>query len=209
MRCQPYETAVVRKIEVADGEHVQAGQPLILLDAVSAAADRDKASGDQIKTEIEIARLEGLRRFIAGQAPELADPPAAGAPAEIEAARAAMNAQAAEQEAKLGSLDKQIAEKTAEAAEAAANIDRFKAALPVATQQEALHHKLEEEGYGTTFEWMTAKEHLIEVQYGLPAAIQHRDQALASIDALKRQSAQARAEFEKSVLSDLASARLR
>ena len=41
----------------------------------------------------------------------------------------------------------------------------------------------------------------------MPAAIQQRDQALASVEALKRQREQTEAEFEKGVLTDLASAR--
>jgi hemolysin D len=203
---QPLDTGVVRSIAVADGQHVQAGQMLIGLDAVAAAADRDKAAGDLMKAEIEVARLQGLRRFISGGGAELVDPPANAPADEIEAARASARAEAAEQQAKLAGLERQIAEKNAEAAEAAETVDKLKASIPVAIQQEAVRHKLMDQGYGSTFDWMSAKEHLIEEQHGLPAAGQHRLEALAQGEVLKRQAEETRAGFEKSVLGELAAA---
>lgn len=96
--------------------------------------------------------------------------------------------------------------RTAEAEEAAETIKKLEASIPVATEQEAVRRKLKDEGYGSTFDWMSAKEHLIEEQHGLPAAEQHRIEALAQAEGLKRQREQTRAEFEKTVLSDLATA---
>ncbi len=203
---QPFETAVIQSIQVTDGQHVQPGQDLIQLNAISALADSDQTGGDLLKAQIEIARLEGLRRFIGGQAPDLVDPPAGAAPDAIGTARASMRAQVAEQQAKLANLDSQIVEKTAEAGEASETIEKLKASLPVAAQQEALRRKLHDEGYGTSFDWLNSREHLIEEQHDLPGAVQHRDEALAAGEALKRQREQTRAEFEKSVLSDLAAA---
>jgi hemolysin D len=203
---QPLETGVVRSIKVADGQHVQAGQVLVELDAVGASSDRDKAAGDLVKAQLEVSRLEGLRRFIAGGRPDLVDPPVGAAKDEIEAAQASARAQAAEEQAKLAGLEKQIVGKAAEAAQASETIDKLTASLPVAEQQEAVRRQLKDQGYGSTFDWMSAKEHLIEEQHGLPTAQQQRDEALAESDSLKRQIEQTRAEFEKSVLSDLAAA---
>ncbi|ESX09217.1 secretion protein [Mesorhizobium sp. LSHC422A00] len=58
MVVQPLETAIVRSIDVREGQHVQAGQVLARLDATFASADL-AALGMQVSTlEAEVARLK-------------------------------------------------------------------------------------------------------------------------------------------------------
>jgi hemolysin D len=161
---QPFETGIVTALYVADGDHVEAGRVLVELDPVTALAERDKQALDLSKTRLEIARLEGLRRFIAGQPADLVDPPGDAPADEIAAAGAATRAQALEQQAKLEDYDQQIIGKTAE-------------------------------------------ERLVEQQHEVPGLIQHRNQAAAAGQALIRQRDRTRAEFEKTVLTNLAQAR--
>jgi len=204
---QPLETGVVRAIRVADGDHVQAGQVLIELDPTNALADRDKDALDLMKTRLEIARLGGLRRFIAGQPASLVDPPADAPADEIEAARAAVRAQSVEQQAKLAGLDEQIEAKRADQAETEAGIAKLQASLPITADLAELRRQLKEMEWGNKLAWLEQQQKLVEQQHDLPGLIQHRDQALASIEALKRQREQTQAEFEKTVLTDLAGAR--
>jgi len=204
---QPLETGVVRAIRVADGDHVVAGQVLIELDRTTALADRDKDALDLMKTRLEIARLSGLRRFIAGQPASLVDPPADAPEDEVEAARAAVRAQSVEQQAKLAGLDQQIQAKRAEQAETEAGIAKLQASIPLTADLAELRRQLKEMQFGNKLAWMEQQQKLVEQQHDLPGLIQHRDQAAAAIEALRRQREQTQAEFEKTVLTDLAGAR--
>ena len=204
---QPLETGVVAAIRVDDGDHVQTGQILIELDQTAATADRDKYALDLMKTRLEIARLTGLRRFIAGASPALVDPPQDAPADEIDAARAAVRAQAVEQQAKLAGLDQQIQAKMAEQAETEAGIAKLQASLPLTADLAELRRQLKEMQFGNKLAWLEAQQKLVEQQHDLPGMIQHRDQNAASIEALKRQREQTQAEFEKTVLTDLAGAR--
>jgi hemolysin D len=204
---QPLETGVVAAIQVDDGDHVAAGQVLIELDATTATADRDKDALDLMKTRLEIARLTALRRFIAGQPAVLADPPADAPADEVEAARAAVRAQSVEQQAKLAGLDQQIQAKIAEQAEAEAGVAKLQASIPLTADQAELRRQLKEMQWGNKLAWLEQEQKLVEQQHDLPGMIQHRDQAAASIEALRRQREQTQAEFEKTVLTDLAAAR--
>src|SRR5260370_23792858 len=54
---QPFETGVVRSIEVQDGQVVKAGDLLIELDPTANAADRDHQRNDLLAEQLDIARL--------------------------------------------------------------------------------------------------------------------------------------------------------
>ena len=54
---QPLEIGVVKRIMVADGDHVDAGDVLIELDPTTNAADRDRLARDLMQTELDVARL--------------------------------------------------------------------------------------------------------------------------------------------------------
>jgi len=55
---QPLETAIVRSINVREGQHVQAGQLLATLDSTFASADFDALAAQVSSLEAEVARLE-------------------------------------------------------------------------------------------------------------------------------------------------------
>ncbi|TIS77051.1 MAG: biotin/lipoyl-binding protein, partial [Mesorhizobium sp.] len=55
---QPLETAIVRSIEVREGQHVQAGQLLARLDSTFASADLQALAMQVSTLEAEVARLK-------------------------------------------------------------------------------------------------------------------------------------------------------
>ncbi|WP_233873954.1 HlyD family type I secretion periplasmic adaptor subunit [Paraburkholderia adhaesiva] len=57
---QPAITGVVRDIRVHDGERVNAGQVLVVLDTTQAAADADKARSSRLDAELAAARASAL-----------------------------------------------------------------------------------------------------------------------------------------------------
>ena len=54
---QPFETGVVRAINVVDGQHVKAGEVLIELDPTINQADRDHLRNEVIVSGLDVARL--------------------------------------------------------------------------------------------------------------------------------------------------------
>lgn len=119
---QPFETGVVRAIQVRDGQTVKAGDVLIELDPTMTEADQERQKGDLLAAELEVARL---------QAALAADPLAAfrappnASPAEIEMHRQFLISQRAEQDAKLSEIERQQGQKEAERATTSASVAKL------------------------------------------------------------------------------------
>jgi multidrug efflux pump subunit AcrA (membrane-fusion protein) len=115
---QPAETGVVKRILVADGQRVKAGQVLIELEAAATATAADTARTREalMAARLEAARYDALAHAARGiaTAPSLAAPKGATRTL-IDAETRAMVSQYQEQRAKLAALDAEIAKRTAEA----------------------------------------------------------------------------------------------
>ena len=204
---QPLDPGVVRAIRVQDGDNVRAGQVLIELDPTATGADRDRLARDLAQAQLDVARLTALKRTAetGGAAGPLIEP--AGAKADdVEQARAALRAQIDQQAAKVAGLDQQISEKRAEAGEVAAMIAKTTASLPMLAEKERLHHKLHDQGYGTSFAYLDAQQQLTDARHDLDVQAARADQARAAGASLERQRAEAGSQFAAGVLADLSKA---
>jgi hemolysin D len=199
---QPFETGVVRAIHVQDGQAVKAGDVLVELDPTSNAADEKRLGRDLVQDQLDVARLEGL----------LADDPAQFAPPEtapaglVATAQRQMEAQAAEQAAKLASLDRQSAQKDAERREAEASIAKIEATLPLLRSQRDIREHLLQNEYGSRLLYLQAEQQVVEQEHELIVQRHKRDEIGEAQAAIGRQRAQAEAEYRKGVLADLAKA---
>lgn len=205
---QPMEIGIVKSIDVAEGDHVRAGDLLIELDPTQSTADRDKYAHDLLQARLDLARLQGLRVTLNSNTDaELVAPPENAPPTELDAARAAMRAEAGEQTAKLASLDQQVAEKAAEIEETSASIAKVRATLPLVREQAEIRLKLKKMEYGNKIAYLEAQQAYLEQQNELIILARHSDQAQAQKLALERQREQTAAEYEKKLLDELAKAR--
>jgi hemolysin D len=204
---QPLEAGVIRAIKVDDGDHVLAGDALIELDPTQAEADRVRFTNELVQASLDQARLLGLRQAWQHNCqPSLADPPKVATGGQLDAATAAMEAQYAEQNAKLASLDQQITQKRAESDEAIATIAKLKASLPLVEQEADLRRKIMEMQWGNKIAYLEAQQRLVEQQHEPPIVDRKRLEAEAARAALERQREQTIAEYKKRVLDDLAKA---
>ncbi|OCI90921.1 hypothetical protein A6U85_25435 [Agrobacterium sp. 13-626] len=201
---QPLEAGIVRDIRVQDGDVVHAGDLLIALDGTEAAADRDRAAHDLIRSKLDVARLIALkaqddpdRARQAFVAPE--DAPSQ----EVAAAGAYVWAQAAEQAEKIASLDRQIDEKLAQSEEVRASIDKLKETTPLLEEKDAIRTRLLAEQAGNRFQWLDAEQAVIENRDDLSVDSRQLVEIDAARSALERQRDQVRAEYQHQVLSDL------
>jgi hemolysin D len=201
---QPFETGVVRAIHVHDGQVVQAGDVLIELDPTANAADEHRLEHDLLQDKLDIARLSAL---LSGKPENFAAPEGAD-PALVATARRQMEAQAAEQAAKVEALDRQIAQKRAEAAQAAETIAKIDAALPLLSQQRDIRKKLLENEFGSKLLYLQAEQQLVEQQHERLVQKQQREQAVEAMAALQQQRQEADAEYRNGLFADLAKAQM-
>lgn len=154
---QPLERSVVQRVLVKDGDHVEAGQPLVELDPTSASADRTSAD-EQLKS----AQSEALRTRVLSQAllrKEQAAIALSGLEADLSksippgwtaadtsAARAQLAAEWSDITTKLAKSATEIAHRQAEIATMRELIAKLQATLPIARQREADFSTLADQG---------------------------------------------------------------
>lgn len=202
---QPFQAGVVQAIDVADGDHVTAGQSLIVLDPTSAEADVQRVSQDLVDLELDRARLEGLRAVLnSNNVPVLQDVPATARREEIDAADAQMQAQALEQAGKIADLDQQIAEKQSEVQQAVATIAKVQTDKPYLAQIAGMRTDLLHAEVGSKLDWLNAEEQLADTGPEVSQAEAQKQAALASVAALQQRRAETQAEYATGVLNDLA-----
>ena len=201
---QPFQAGIVQAIDVADGDHVQAGQALIILDPTSAQADARRVAQDLLSLELDRARLGGLRAVLAsGAAPVLVDIPAGATQGQIDATNAQMQAQALEEAGKLADLDQQIAEKQSEAAQAVASVAKVVTDKPFLSQVAGMRTTLLQDKVGSKLDWLNAEQQLADTRPDVELAQAQQQAALASVAALQQQRAETQGEYAAGVLNDL------
>jgi hemolysin D len=202
---QPLNTGTIRAIHVQDGDHVRRGQLLIELDPTETSADQDKASRDLVQARLDVARLTALKAGFAGGSSEFVAPP--NAPPELVAeARAALRAQAGEQAAKMADLSQQIAQRSAEVGEVAAESRKIQGTLPMLQQKEHINQQLVARGFGTTMSYLDAQQAVSDAQNDLAISGRRADAARAERASLQHQRDEARSTYETTILADLAKA---
>ncbi len=199
---QPFETGVVRAIHVRDGQKVKAGEVLIELDPTSTAADEKRLAHDLLQDRLDLARL---RTLLAGDPSRFA-PPEDADPGLVATARHQMEAQDAEQAAKLAALDRQSAQKEAERRETEAAIAKIEATLPLLRSQRDIRERMLQNEFGSRLLYLQSQQQVVEQERELVVQRHRREEIGEALAALGRQRAQAEAEYRKGLLADLAKA---
>jgi hemolysin D len=198
-KIQPLEIGVVRRIIVANGDHVHAGDVLIELDTTTNAADRDKIARDLMQAELDIARLHAT---LAGKADSFAPPPGAD-PGLAEEARRLLTAQLAQHKAKIDGLDRQIAAKAADRDHATATIAKLDASIPLLQEKVEMYATLRVNQLTSKVLLLEAQRQLVEAKHDRVASGHQVQGAEAQIAALMQQSNEAEADFHRQALDDL------
>ena len=204
---QPLETGIVSAIHVRDGDSVTAGQVLIELDRTLTEAERKHVAQDMVASQLDVARLAALRdSFDEGTIPrELAASPAASE-ADIARTKSSMKAQAAEQGAKLASINRQIEQKLAESQSINATIAKIDASLPLVEEGASIRRKAMEIQYGNHIAYLDAQTKLVEQQNERIVQQRKMVEIAAARQALEQQIEQTKAAYEHQILNDLSDA---
>ncbi len=202
---QPFETGVVRAIQVKDGQQVKAGDLLIELDPTINEAERDRLRSDHIAAQLDVARLSAA--LSEGPDP-VADfhPPSEASPALIAMQRQFLASQVAEHRAKLAALDRQQSQKEAERATIVATIHKLEATIPLLQQKVDVRKSLMEKELVSKLLYISDLMDLVSQQQDLLVQKSRYNEADAAVAAAGEARAQAEAEYHRTLSSDLATA---
>ncbi|KQP12396.1 HlyD family type I secretion periplasmic adaptor subunit [Pseudorhodoferax sp. Leaf265] len=148
---QPLENSVVQQVLVKDGDHVVAGQPLVTLDPTAAMADKvsvleqfKAAQYEALRSSTLLAAVQGRPSVFASFAQML---PKDWPVAEVQAARAQMDAEWGDIQARLAKFGSELDRRQAEIETARALLAKLEATLPLARQREEDFKKLSDQGF--------------------------------------------------------------
>jgi len=202
---QPFETGVVRAIDVRDGQSVKAGDVLIELDPTMTAAEEEHIRSDFVAAQLDVARLRAALSDNAD--PQTVFQPPAGASADLVAMQRQFLAKETEEyRAQLATLDRQRAEKQAESDTVAATISKLEATEPLIQQRYDILKTLADKGLGSKLTYLEVAQTLTENQKELGVQKSRLDEANAALAAIIEQRDQEAAEFRRKLFGELAEA---
>lgn len=201
---QPFETGVVRAINVQDGQTVKAGETLIELDPTIDDAESKHYQSDLTAAQLDMARLQAEL----GDGDPLANfKPPSNAPSDsVTVQRKFLLDQLAEQQDKLSVLDRQRQQKMAEHATSEATIAKLQALLPILQERVDMRKTLYDHSTGSKSDYLQLLQDLVEEQHEIDVQQHKADEATAAITAIDEQRKETIAEFRRERYADLAEA---
>jgi hemolysin D len=201
---QPAETGVVKRILVADGQVVKAGQVLIELEAAATATAADTARTREalMAARLEAARYDALAHAARGiaAAPSLAAPKGATRTL-IDAETRAMVSQYQEHRAKLAALDAGIAKRTAEAASVQELVTKLAQTLPIAQRRAEDYKNLVKQKFISEHGYLEREQTRIEQERDLAFQEARVRELKAGIEEARRRRESLVAEFERTAVN--------
>ena len=200
---QPFETGVVRAIQVRDGQRVKAGDVLIELDPTMTEADQERQKSDLLAAELDVARL---RAALAEDPLAAFRPPQSASAAEIEMHRQFLISQRAEQNAKLAEIERQQGQKEAERATTSASVAKLQATIPVLQERVDIRKGLVDKQLASKVLYLSEYQELVGLQQDLVLQQSRLGEADAAIALLKETKEKTAAEYRRMTYDALAKA---
>lgn len=200
---QPFETGVVKAIHVSDGQKVNAGDVLIELDGTIDEAEADSLQKQLTAAQLDAARLKAALASADGTPVDVV-PPVGAAAAEVALQRTLLTNQVEEYRAKLGDLDRQIAQNEGNRAAVAATVDKLTVTIPIIRQRVDALKKLGE--FARNLQFLQTQQDYLEHEQELQVQKGRLQEAAGALAAVQEQRREAEAEFKRTNLSDLADA---
>jgi membrane fusion protein, hemolysin D len=201
---QPFETGVVRSIDVHDGQTVKAGDTVIKLDPTINDAETKHYQSDLAAAELDVARLQA--ELSDGDPLQNFEPPD-GPPNDLIAVqRKFLFDQTAEQQDKLAVLERQRQQKQAEHATIEATVDKLEASLPVMQERLQIRQTLFEHNTGSKAEYLELLQAYVEEQHELDVQKRKAEEETAAIAAIDEQRKETVEAFRRERYGDLVEA---
>ncbi|MFT3960565.1 HlyD family efflux transporter periplasmic adaptor subunit [Propionivibrio sp.] len=176
---QPFETATVRAIHVADGQAVKAGDVLIELDATSTTADTTRTANDLVTARLQGARARAMLAALAGgRLPPLGAVAGAG-PERLAQEQHVLDGQYGEYRARLARIDADVAKREAELRSTREIVRKLEQTVPIARRRAQDFKDLVEKNFVSRHGYLEKEQARIEQEADL-ATQQSRLQELAA-----------------------------
>ena len=194
---QPAEVGVVKKILVADGQTVRAGEVLIELEAAATATGADTA---RQREALMAARLEAARHEALARGAQLKAPPGA-AKALVDAETRAMASQVQEHRAKLAEFDAEIVRRTAELNAVRELANKLAQTLPIAQRRAEDYKNLVEQKFVSQHGYLEREQARIENERDLAFQQARVAQLAAAVEETRRRRDSLVAEYERTEIN--------
>ncbi|MFC3943713.1 HlyD family type I secretion periplasmic adaptor subunit [Pseudomonas gingeri NCPPB 3146 = LMG 5327] len=188
---QPSEVAVVKSIQVHDGQVVKAGDVLVELDTSATGADIKRLKSDLLAAEVDSARATALIESIqTGKEPgSLAGHIPQAAPEQERAAQRWVQGQYLELRSSLEQIDAEIEQRSAEIQSTRATLASLQKTLPIARRLAEDYQQMLEQQYVPRHAYLEKQQALLDQERDM-AVQQSR---LAEVGASKKEAERRRA----------------
>ncbi|HEY8158036.1 MAG TPA: HlyD family type I secretion periplasmic adaptor subunit [Methylobacter sp.] len=164
---QPFETATVKAIHVADGQSVKAGDVLIELDATTAQADQQRIIGDLAVARLQVTRGQAMLAALEKGKPPILQHPAEVNEAMFREAERLLLGQHGEYIAKKGRIEATIAQRKAELHSTQELVRKLEQTVPIAQQRAQDFESLLAKHYVAQHDYLDRKQVAIEQEADL------------------------------------------
>jgi hemolysin D len=202
---QPFETGVVRAINVRDGQIVKVGDVLVELDPTMAEAELGHLKSDLMAARLDAARL---RAAAAGHGEPTLDfhPPEGAPPETIETQRRLLASSTAEQQAKIQEIKRQEDQKEAERDTIRATVNKLGETIPLLQERVNARKYLSDKALGSRLQYLSDLQDLVGLQQDLLVQKSRYREVSEAIAVLLETRIRATAEYQRTLLDDLAKA---
>ncbi|MEN7431174.1 HlyD family type I secretion periplasmic adaptor subunit [Chromobacterium sp. TRC.1.1.SA] len=201
---QPLEGGIVRQIKVVNGQHVRAGQALVVLDNNEQQADLSQLQRQRQLALLDISRLQAaLKGMEQGQTPALS---------KLTGDRQDLNQQLRLQQqlgahqARVATLQAQLAESRAVLAASQLEQAKLASRLPLLAEKAEAWKQLSDQKMGARLQWREFDNELHATQQSWQVERQRSAQYQANIARIQAELRQYQAEVRRQTLTELADA---
>lgn len=184
---QAQEIGTVRAIHVADGQHVEAGEVLVELDATDSEVDIDQLLLQRNDAALEAARLDAFIKAVNGKPFEFQPEPEDLDPALVAMNRNRLASDLASFQARLGAYRAERDLQMASIEKVRAEVDKLTEMKPLVVSREANIRYLMEQGHAPQSVWQQVKAQLVDVTHDLIIKSHQITEAENSLQSVEKQ----------------------
>ena len=197
---QPMETAVVKAIQVRDGQEVALGQVLIELDATSAAADSERLRNEALTARFAALRAEALLAALASGTPPRLKPLDDADAARLLVEQSQATGQYQEYQARQQQLQAEIARRRAELQATQEQVVKLEQTVPIARQRAQDYQRLVKENFISQHGYLEREQARIEQEQDLASSRSKVAEIRAALAEAQQQQATLTAETRRQLL---------
>ncbi len=203
---QPLETGVIRKIHVKEGSHVTKGDVLIEMDTTLTKADQNQEKNQALVLRLEKLRLLSLLEVVENDHGSniVMDTPVNASPSQVHILHQRTQYELSEFKANREALKDEKHQREAELETIRQRIKQLNATIPLITERAQSLSNLLTKKMAPRVDWLKLEQERIELVNEREIQKNNIKMVSASINNIKRRLTAQKAEFNKTMLTELA-----